>query len=216
MGGGFARRRGGTPPASPWLWNAGYIKGAYSTEQRTLVVADDTLDDGYFHVYELDLPDEFRRLKSKRWIRITLAYDPPVKGSRKEYFRRQLFFRLLRASSLSQIRDAASRGLDLKQVDISPGHDVVKGSTVQSSAFDGTRPSTFGESETGDSPLPWHVVVRSEPRLETDQLEPLRAKTPLVVSLEHTETAIRIYNKVQAASRSGKGFNGRNLWTHVT
>jgi hypothetical protein len=170
-------------------------KAIHSTDQRTLLVAEDSVEDGYFHVYELELPDEFRRLKSKRRIRITLAYDSPVKGSRKEYLRRRLFFRLLRASSLSQIRDAASRGLDLKQVNISPGHDVVKGSTVQSSAFDGTRPSRFGESETGDSPLPWHVVVRSEPRLETDQLEPQRYA--LVVSLEHTETAIRIYNKVR-------------------
>jgi subtilisin family serine protease len=170
-------------------------RALHSSDQRTLLTAEDTLDDGYFHVYELDLPDEFRLLRSKRWIRITLAYDPPVKGTRKDYVRRRLFFRLVRGSSLAEIRDAASQGKELKQVSLEPGCDLLKGSTIQSAVFEGSRPSAFGAADEGGEPVAWHVVVRSEPRLETDLLGPQRYA--LVASLEHTEPAVRIYNRVR-------------------
>jgi hypothetical protein len=166
-----------------------------STDRRVVLLAEDTLEDDHYHIYELDIPAAFAKLRKKRCIRVTLAYDPPVRGTRKEYFVRKLYFRLIKGSSVEEIERQASQGKDCAQPTIHPSIDWVKDSTVQSVCFEGTQPKSFNWDGDDNSFAKWHVVVRSEPRLENDELTP--QPYALVVSLEHSELSIQLHNMVR-------------------
>jgi hypothetical protein len=171
-------------------------RALYSTDQRTLLVAEDQLDDGYYHVYELDVPREFVNLTTNRCIRVTLAYDPPVKGTRKDYVRRRLYFRLLRDQTEDSIMAAAKAGRDLQQPPkLLPTCESIRGSTVQSTVFTGKAPHVFGSRSDDDVAATWHILVRSEPRFDTENLPPQRYA--LVASLEHTDAELKLYQKVR-------------------
>jgi hypothetical protein len=169
-----------------------------STDGRVVLVAEDELEDGHYHIYELDIPARFARLNSRRWIRVTLAYDPPVRGTRKEYLIRKLYFRLVRAKTVEQIEHAAREGRDCDQPGLAPGIDWVRDSTVQSATFECKKPWPFNGGE--DSYVTWHVVVRSEPRLDDEPLGPQRYA--LVVSLQHGDPGLKLNNLVRARVES--------------
>jgi len=170
-------------------------RALFSSDQHIVLVAEDELPDGAFHLYELELPSEFLSLSSRRRIRVTLAYDPPVKGTRKEYLRRKLFFRLLSGMQADQIIQASKDGRDLKQPNTSPASQTVKNSTVRSVFVEGVRGSKFGQGSEPDAPALWHVLVRSEPRLETNGFGGQRYA--LVASLEHTDAQVKLLQKVR-------------------
>jgi hypothetical protein len=170
-------------------------RALHSTDQRVVLLAEDTLEEGHFHVYELTLPQEYVELTSRRQIRVTLAYDPPVRGTRRDYIGRRLHFRLVRGTSLETIRQLAAQGRDVEQVSISPSSSYVRYSTVQSATFTGTRPSAFDHRPEHGEAVLWYVVVRCEARFlaapETTQ------QYALVVSLEHEDAQVRIYQPVR-------------------
>jgi hypothetical protein len=171
------------------------MRALRSTDRRVVLLAEDDLEDEHYHIYELDIPAAFAKLKTKRHIRITLAYDPPVRGTRKEYLIRKLYFRLVKNHTVDEIDTFARQGKDCPQPGLRPGIDWVKDSTVQSAVFDGTRPASFNWDGEDESFTRWHVVVRSEPRLDSEELPPQRYA--LVVSLEHSERTVQLYTKVR-------------------
>ena len=170
-------------------------RAMFSSDQRAVLIAEDQVEEGQFHVYELVLPPEYFQLTSRRRIRVTLAYDPPVRGTRRDYLGRRMSFRLVRDSGLEEIRRAAASGRDPEQVGVRPSADHVRRSTVQSATFTGTKPSVFDRRSDADDPVLWHVVVRCEARFaavpETAQ------RYALVVSLEHDDVNVRIYQPVR-------------------
>jgi phage baseplate assembly protein W len=170
-------------------------RAIFSTDRRTVLLAEDVLEEGHFHVYELALPQEYVELSSRRRIRVTLAYDPPVRGTRRDYLGRRLYFRLVRGKSLATIRELAARGRDVEQVAIRPSSDILRCSTVQSATFTGTRSSVFDHRPESDGQVLWYVLVRCEARFaavpETTQ------RYALVVSLEHENADVRLYQTVR-------------------
>jgi len=166
-----------------------------STDRRVVLLAEDELEDEHYHIYELDIPAAFAQLHKKRQIRITLAYDPPVRGTRKDYLIRKLYFRLVKDKSVDAIDTLAKQGKDCKQPDLTPGINWIKDSTVQSACFVGTRPKSFSWVRSEDMFVRWHIVVRSEPRLDND--EPIPQRYALVVSFEHGDRTVKLYNKVK-------------------
>ncbi len=171
-----------------------------STDQRVVLLAEDELDDEFYHIYELEIPSAFAKLKTKRHVRVTLAYDPPVRGTRKEYLVRKLYFRLIKNHTVDKIEGHARQGKDCPQPNLRPSIDWVKDSTVQSAVFEGTRPQAFNWDGQDDSFTRWHVVVRSEPRLDSEPLPPQRYA--LIVSFEHSDPDVRIYTKVRNRLRT--------------
>jgi Subtilase family len=170
-------------------------RALFSTDQRTVLFAEDVLEEGHFHVYELVLPQEFVELTSRRCIRVTLAYDPPVRGTRRDYIGRRLYFRLVRGKSLESIRLSAAQGRDIEQVVMRPSSDYLRCSTVQSATFTGTRPATFEHRPGPEEPVLWYVLVRCEMRFpavpETTQ------RYAVIVSIEHNDAKVRLYQTVR-------------------
>jgi hypothetical protein len=105
-----------------------------------VLLAEAELEDEYYHIYELAIPTRFALLNSRRWIRVTLAYDPPVRGTRKEYLVRKPYFRLVRNKTVEEIARAAKEGKECDQPELTPGIDWVKDSTVQSATFKCQKP----------------------------------------------------------------------------
>ena len=91
----------------------GYIdleRAAYSDDARVVLYAEDELPVDHFAVYEIPIPDLFQSEAGRRTIRISLAYDPPVRHTRADYAGLGMSFRLILdanpTSSLSITADA--------------------------------------------------------------------------------------------------------------
>jgi hypothetical protein len=57
-----------------------------SEERRVVLVADkQELATDQFALYRIPVPKEFQTTKGKRYIRVSLAFDPPVRHTRLEY-----------------------------------------------------------------------------------------------------------------------------------
>src|SRR5262249_12922389 len=91
------------------------------------------------------------------------------------------------------IEQAAKEGRDCDQPQLTPSIDWVRDSTLQSAAFKCKKPWTFDGGH--DSYVTWHVVVRSEPRLDNEPLGPQRYA--LVVSLQHSDPELKLNNLVR-------------------
>ncbi|MDP3736390.1 MAG: S8 family peptidase [Hyphomonadaceae bacterium] len=71
-------------------------QAAYSDDHRVVSFAEDELQADHFAVFRIPIPDIFRQSTDERKIRVTLAYDPPVRHTRADYQGARMNFRLLR------------------------------------------------------------------------------------------------------------------------
>jgi hypothetical protein len=68
-----------------------------SEERRVIFIADrQELATDQFALYRVPLPKEFQSTKGKRHIRVSLAFDPPVRHTRLEYLGVRLNYHLIR------------------------------------------------------------------------------------------------------------------------
>lgn len=76
-----------------------------SEDSRVVMAIEDSLLVDRFAVYEVPIPADFQTVKGTRHIKVSLAFDPPVRNSRKEYFGISMNYRLtlqLRFLSISE------------------------------------------------------------------------------------------------------------------
>jgi len=76
----------------------------YSKSNRVQLVAMDKLEENKLHVYRLPIPKAFLQNRGKRGIKIALAFDPPVRSSRKEYLARTMWFEALQGLSIDEVQ----------------------------------------------------------------------------------------------------------------
>ena len=71
-------------------------RAAYSDDARVALYAEDELETDHFAVYQVPIPEDFQSERGRRTIRVTLAYDPPVRHTRRDYAGNTMAFRLIR------------------------------------------------------------------------------------------------------------------------
>lgn len=76
-----------------------------SDDDRPVMFVEDTLSIDRFAVYEVPIPREFQTTKGRRRIRVSLAFDPPVRNSRKEYMGIKMGYHLARGVSEQDVFD---------------------------------------------------------------------------------------------------------------
>jgi hypothetical protein len=114
----------------------------WSHRNRVTLFAEDTLPLRSFHIYSVRIPPDFLQGRGHKKIAISLAYDPPVRLSRKDYIATKMFFEVYRGLTPEQVEDfrrAKDRGeeIDLPSVpssaktNFTPGYQAVQTSTVQ-------------------------------------------------------------------------------------
>lgn len=180
-------------------------RAAFSTDSRVVLVTEDDIEDGRFHLYELELPDAVLTGTGVRRVRVTLAFDPPVRGTRKEYLGRTMWFELFRGMKAENIRAALGRiddsstrptpGDKLKPLKARPTSRMLEWSTVQSAEFETSQSRTLDYRPDPAAPAMIHILVGSTLRFEADESTTLRYA--LVTSLEHEDTRVKLYQPVR-------------------
>jgi hypothetical protein len=114
----------------------------WSHRNRVTLFAEDTLPLKSFHIYSVRIPPDFLRRRGHKKIAISLAYDPPVRLSRKDYIATKMFFEVYRGLTPEQVEDfrrakEKKEKIDLPSVpssaktNFTPGYQAVQTSTVQ-------------------------------------------------------------------------------------
>jgi hypothetical protein len=78
------------------------LRAAYSDDHRVVLYAEDRLAINHFAVYRVPVPREFQS-NGRRTIRVSLAFDPPVRRTRAEYVGTRMNFRLLRGCPAGEV-----------------------------------------------------------------------------------------------------------------
>jgi hypothetical protein len=178
-------------------------RACYSDNNRTVLMAEDVLAERHFHLYNFELPGDFLERQGVRCIRVTLAFDPPVRGTRLEYLSRTMMMQLLRGVTTEQIQravaklegDAVAVKLPESKKHLSP--TMLEWSTVQSAVVRSRYRTTFECRK--DSPAVrrlWHVLVGCKHRFPTEETDSGQ-RYALVVSLEHSDGRVQIYEPLR-------------------
>jgi len=69
-----------------------------------MLIAEDELAVDDLQVYRVPIPESFVQHKGIRGLAISLAYDPPVRASRKEYLARTFWFEVLKTGDIDEIK----------------------------------------------------------------------------------------------------------------
>lgn len=172
-------------------------RALYSDDHRVVLYAEDALEMDQFAAYRLPIPPEFRT-GGARTIRVSLAYDPPVRRTRNDYLGTKMDFRLLRgideAELFEHFRDrdktlegAAPAVQEKFKCKLQPGSDERASNTLQTASVTFKRDTEeYGEF--------YYLVVRCLSHWAVDQV--LDQRFAVVVELEH-QPEIRIYNRVR-------------------
>ena len=76
-------------------------RAAVSDDARVVLYGEDELATDHFAVYRVPIPEPFQTERGERCIRMTLAYDPPVRHTRTDYGGVGMSFRLIRGARLT-------------------------------------------------------------------------------------------------------------------
>lgn len=71
-------------------------RAAFSDDARVILYAEDELAIDHFAVYQIPIPELFQTERGRRTIRVSLAFDPPVRHSRLDYNGVSMGVRLIR------------------------------------------------------------------------------------------------------------------------
>ena len=172
------------------------IRAAYSDDHRVVLYAEDVLEMDQFAVYRLPIPPEFQT-GGDRTIRVSLAYDPPVRHTRNDYLGTKMDFHLLRGIDESEIfehfrdRNKTSEGeapnVSKFKCNLQPGVNDRAGNTLQTASV------TF-KRETEKYGEVYYLVVRCLSHWAVEQT--FNQRFAVVVELEH-QAGIRIYNRIR-------------------
>jgi hypothetical protein len=175
-------------------------RAAFSDDARVTLYAEDNLALDHFAVYRIPIPEAFQAANGERRIRVTLAFDPPVRHARNDYAGVGMSFRLIRGCLPDIIFDhyrkreqddgpfpeLASR----YNCNLVPGPQAREKGTVQCAT------ATFkrGIEDYGDS---YYLVVRCESgwAAHVDQ-----QKFAIVVELLH-KAEVRLYERMRQRIR---------------
>ena len=135
------------------------LRAAYSDDHRVVLFAEDRLEMDHFAVYRVPIPREFQG-NGRRTIRVSLAYDPPVKRTRAEYTGIRMNFRLIRGCAVDDVfahfRTRVGEAPDFPRrynCDLKPGPNSRDKNTIQTAAVTYTRDTARYGNE-------YHLVVR--------------------------------------------------------
>lgn len=178
----------------PQLHNA-----LYSTDHRVTLYREETLSLDHFHIFEVPIPEEFKQVRGARRISVTLAFDPPVRRTRRDYIGTRMSFRLIRGKSLDEIVTRYQQS-DAKVEDFSastktdgmwPKYSNRHAGTVQKATFE------INSKLALDYEHPFYVVVWCENRWSNNEFE--TQNYAIVVTLECLQEAeIALYNIMRA------------------
>jgi subtilisin family serine protease len=132
-----------------------------SSSQRVVLYFDGDIEADTVAIHPVPLPDPFRQGHRRRYVRVGLAYDPPVRRTRGEYLAGRMKFDLVRSISIEAVAEAYRRQDPDEPVTLPPGRarvSLMPGTTLSQSTALKVREFRFVNPVTDDGDT-WYVVV---------------------------------------------------------
>jgi hypothetical protein len=167
-----------------------------SGESRVTMTFDGEMAVDSVAIHPVPVPEAFARTHSKtRRVRVSMAYDPPVRRQRRDYLASTMQVDLFRAMSLDELRQLVGKQVrgnatpmitDRRRVSLEPGPDHVRSSTLhvrsweprQLNVDDGetyylvvtntTKPWARSKTDYATQKYALSVVLEDEGRLDLD------------------------------------------------
>ena len=170
----------------------------WSRTNKVRLIAEDTLEEDKLHVYRVPVPEVFASTRGRRGITVALAYDPPVRASRKEYLARTMWVEALRGLTTEDVETYRGRLAGAEsprlpsrnQIDMRPPRTKAQWSTLQVRTKEWNRRPALRAPSDGEE-LAIHLLVGCQKRFPTG-LDP-RQRYGLVVYLWHEEEHVELY-----------------------
>lgn len=148
----------------------------WSRANRVRLVAMDEIEEDKFHIYRVPVPEAFLTAQGRRGITVALAYDPPVRSSRREYVARTMWVEVLHGLTTEEVEAYRGRfsGDDPPQLppgnvlDLRPTRTKVQWSTLQvRHGIWRNRNSPRLKTAAGDVEPALHIVIGCQQRFPT-------------------------------------------------
>lgn len=179
----------------------GVERAVYSDDARVVLYAEDVLSLDNFAVFEIPIPEQYLNQPGDRTIKVTLAYDPPVRHTRVDYAGVHMSYRVLRGVSPDEVVEhfrwrskqegSAPQIAASKFCDMSPAPTLREKGTVQSSCV------TFKRGELTQYGNTYYLVVRCESGWADFLTEQRYA---VVVEIAH-QAGVQIYQHIEQRVR---------------
>ncbi len=173
---------------------------ASSDRNRVVLYADDEIGMDKFFLYEIPIPAEYAETKGDRYIKVSLAFDPPTRHTRLAYLGVEMSFRLVRGKTLQEVqehyrrRNVAEEGpvpdmANRYNVSFDSGPNFRERGTLQSATF------PIKRNPSPEYGYTYYLVVRCE-RQPWFREELAMQRFAVVVELGHSED-IDIYERIR-------------------
>lgn len=175
----------------------------FSREHDVCLISEDELPEDRWHIYALPIPQDFLGDQSMRGITVAMAYDPPVRSSRREYLARTMWVEVLKGMTMPQIEKyrgpfsgkGKAPSLPTSAIlDLRPTKEPVQWSTLQVRRRVWKATPRFNTVEQAENPV-LHVVVGCQHRFATGEDTPQRYA--LAIRLWHESERVNIYQKLR-------------------
>jgi hypothetical protein len=179
-----------------------------SRGSSSVLLAEDAVDEDNWHVYSVKVPPSFFGGKGRRGLVLSLAYDPPVRASRKDYLARTMSIEVLRGIGANDI--AAFRGRqepgaqaptlpDTNVLGLRPTRGEVVWSTLQVRRFEWSQaPRNLTVLEGEMDPI-LHILVGCQRRFPHG--EAAEQWYGLAVRLWHEDASVELHQQLQSRIR---------------
>jgi hypothetical protein len=172
------------------------------------LLAEDNLAEDYWHLYAIRVPPSFLGGRGRRGINVSLAFDPPVRASRRDYLSRTMWVEVMKGLTPAEIAQYRSRHAGTgeaprlppsKLLTMRPTKSDVQWSTLQVRRCSWARAINLPPVD-GQEERELHVLVGCQHRFPSG--EDQQQRYALAVRLWHTDTSVEIHQQLRGRVRT--------------
>lgn len=172
------------------------------------LIASDSVDEDHWHLYAVPVPANFANGSGRRGVSVALAFDPPVRASRREYLARTMWVEVLKGLTIDEVRNFRTRHTgqgsapslpQSKLLDMRPTKTDVQWSTLQVRRKEWSRFRGLPVAAGATEPV-LHVLVGCQGRFAHG--EGAGQRYGLAIRFWHGDAEVEIYQQLQARVRT--------------
>ena len=181
-----------------------------SSASRVTLFSEDEVAHRTFHVYSLTIPSEFIDSPGRRSVRVSLAYNPPTRLSRRDYISTAMWLEVYRGLTPEHIFKYRSAYIgdgkppvvpNVNKLDFKPGGQTLRMSTVQTRSWESNQGTKLNYSPVANGEATLQIFVGCQLRFPSP-LDEDKQTYALVVTLEHDNQQIDLYQLVRNRVRT--------------
>ena len=179
----------------------------HALRRDVCLLAEDGVAEDHWHLYALRVPPAFLGGRGRRGINVSLAFDPPVRASRRDYLSRTMWVEVLKGLTATEIDRYRSRHTgkgraptlpDAKLLKMRPPKSDVQWSTLQVRRYSWSRACPLPVAAGQEEPV-LHVLVGCQRRFSSG--EGPNQRYALAVRLWHTDDEVDIHQQLRSRVR---------------